>query len=268
MSARATSRSGLTVIELVSALALFVVVLGTLLVALDAATDIWAGSASKNRTFIKARNAVEQIATDLASAFALPLLRDDGTRPPASADPSNAEKPLFIVRGGGGDQLGLYFVRQRSPSEMSGDESSSLELIAYSFSWATTNGLARYTRPVVAPQRGVWARSLSEQLEAFRNDVASLSAATNFFAPCVVDFRPLVYQPQHPSTAPVTDDKPPEPLGAKSSSADNIQLADLPDFVDIHIGFVDWDAHASGSGRTNYFTRRVTLPSASASRLP
>lgn len=258
-----TSRSGLTVIELVSALALFILILGALLVALDTATDIWAGSASKNRTQLQARKALDQIATDLASAFAEPLLRDDGTRPPEANSPSSAEKPLFMVRATGADKIGLFFVRQRSSAEMSGLDALSLELVAYSFSWATTNGLSRYARAVSPPQNGVLARSVSEQLETFRTDVASLPSATNFLAPCVVDFRPLVYQPLNPTTQ-TTEAEPPKPL----SPADNIQLADLPDFLDVSIGFVDWDAQSSGNSQTNYFTRRITLPSASASRLP
>jgi type II secretory pathway component PulJ len=263
MTTRSSSRSGLTVIELVSALALFVLVLGTLLVALDAATDIWSSSASKNRTQLKARKALDLLATDLASAFAEPLLRDDGTLPPAANSPSAAAEPLFMVRSKGAAQLGLFFVRQRSPAEMSGTDALSLELVAYSFSWAVTNGLSRYTRPASAPQQGLMATSLSDQLEQFQSDVLGLPAATNFLAPCVVDFRPLVYQPLNPATA-TTDAQPPEPL----DPADNIRLADLPDFVDISIGFVDWDAQTSGNSQTNYFTRRITLPAARASRLP
>lgn len=263
MTNRHNSRAGLTVVELVSALALFVIVLGALLVALDAATDIWSLSASKNRTQLKARSALEQIVADLTSAIAVPQLRPDGSQPPAATDPSNAEEPLFIVDNTSANEIGLFFVRQRSPSDMSGVSALSLELVAYSFSWTATNGLARYTRPASAPEHGVMSSSLSEQLKDFKTDVDQLAVATNFLAPFVVDFRPLVYQPLKPTTV-TTDEQPPAPL----KPVDNIQLADLPDFVDIHIGFVDGDSQASGNSQTNYFTRRITLPAARASRLP
>lgn len=257
------TRAGLTVIELVSALALFVIILGALLVALDAATDIWSLSASKNRTQLKARMALEQIVADLTSAVAEPQLRPDGSQPPTATNPSNAEEPLFIVDNTSADEIGLFFVRQRSPSDMSSGEALSLELVAYSFSWTATNGLARYTRPVSAPANGLMNRTLSEQLRDFKDDIDGLAVATNFLAPFVVDFRPLVYQPLKPTTS-TTDEQPPAPL----SPVDNIQLADLPDFVDLHIGFVDGDSLASGNGQTNYFTRRIILPAAQASRLP
>ena len=102
------------------------------------------------------------------------------------------------------------------------------------------------------------------ELVNFKNAIAGLSFPTNFFAPCVTDFRPIVYQPLNPATASTTDAQPDEPL----TPADNIRLADLPDFVDVCIGFSDLDAQGTGSGTTNYLTRRITLPAAGASRLP
>ena len=260
-------RRGLTVIELVSALALFVLVLGTLLIALNTATDLWTSSSSKNRAQLQARRALDLIATDLCAAVAEPELRPDGTRPPEAPSPSSADYPLFMVRNDGANQLGLVFIRQRSPAEMSGVDALSLELVAYCFNRTTTNGLARYTRPAAAPRQGAMPQSLSAQLQTFWRDVSKLSAPTNFLAPCVSDFRPLVYKSLDRTTQ-TTEAEPPKPLGYSNRSADNIRLADLPDFVDIHIGFVDWDAASLDIGRTNYFVRRITLPAAHASRLP
>lgn len=249
-------RSGLTVLELVSALALFVIVLGTLMVALNAATDIWSRNASATRSMQTARLVLDRLATDLASAV--------GRKPadPASAPASeiNADEPNFIAEQKSEYQTGLFFVRQRSPLEVSGERALSLELVAYCW---TTNGLSRYAVPVVSTDPGRVDPPVTEQLKAFKADVFALPAATNLVASSVVAFVPLVYKPTSALITP-SDSLPADPL---NKNGETVQMADLPDYIDVFLACVDRQS-SSAFSVTNYLTSRITLPAAQASRLP
>jgi type II secretory pathway component PulJ len=235
----------LTVLELVSALALFVVILGTLMVALDAATDIWARTASRNRAQQNARRALDLLSTDLASAVAH----------------ASDYKPYFIAEFKSDSQVGLYFVRQRSPVEISKQNERSLELIAYSW---TTNGLSRYAVPVVSTDAGQILPPVSEQLDTFKKDVSAMVAPSNILSSAIVRFLPLVYQPLS-LTNNVSGSKPIEPL---NPNLENVELGDLPDFLDVQVACVDRLESATVFSSTNYMTRRIILPAAQASRLP
>ena len=247
-------RAGLTVLELVSALALLVIVLGTLMVALNSATDIWARNTSKTRALQKARQALDLLATDLASAVAQSTARSEPTAPTSS------KEPFFIAENKSSRQIALYFVRQRSPAEVSGSGALSLEAVAYSW---TTNGLSRYERPLSTTADGTIEPTASDQLVRFKADVEKITAVSNVVAASVVRFVPLVYQPLSPTLTP-SETQPLEPLNA---SVPKIELADLPDFIDVHLACVERQ-DSSSAGTTNYVTRRITLPAAQASRLP
>lgn len=247
-------RSGLTVLELVSALALFVIVLGTLMIALNSATDIWARNTSKTRATQKARQALDRLATDLASAVAQSTVSHESSAPTAS------EEPFFIAENRNDKQIALYFVRQLSPAEVSGDGAISLEAVSYSW---TTNGLSRYVRPLATSLEGVIEPPVSDQLVKFKRDVENITVVSNLLAASIVQFMPLVYQPLS-SKVTTPETQPLEPLNKEVSK---IELADLPDFIDVILASVE-PQDSSASGTTNYLTRRITLPAAQASRLP
>ena len=255
-------RSGLTVLELVSSLALFIIILGALLVALNSATDIWTRSANKNRDQQKVRQALDLIATDLACAVA-PRPPDAKDTSPASSTSATDPEPLFQVSTKGTqaqvDQIGLYFIKTISPMELTDAKQLSLEFIAYSL---TTNGLSRYSRPVQSETPRTTPPDLNNQLDIFENAVKEIQTPTNILSSAIVEFAPLVYQPlrNSPSTA--------SQAPVFYSPVNSISLADLPDFVDVLIAYVDKNDWANSTSRTNYMTRRITLPTAQASRLP
>ena len=255
--AAGSRRAGLTVLELVSALALFVVVLGTLMVALNSATDIWSRNTAKTRAQQRARQALDLLATDLASAIAQAPANPASAAASGSGGASDSEELFFIVENAVAQKSGLYFVRQRSPLESIGARARSLELVAYRW---TTNGLARYTRPVTTDSESQIEPSVSEQLKEFKQDTENV--VSNILAPSIVLFVPYIYQPL--KAPPLADSEPAEPLNADSET---FNLVDLPDYVDVHFATADREA-SSGAGLTNYITRRITLPAAQASRLP
>ena len=259
---RRSRRAGLTVLELVSSLALFIIILGALLVALNSATDIWTRSANRNRDQQKVRQALDLVATDLASAVA--PRRFDATAAVASATPGTAQKPVFIAERNA-TQVGLYFIRMCSPVELADARQLSLNMVAYSW---TTNGLSRYTRPV---QDETGSRSaapdLNQQLERFKSDVLITQPPSNILTSATVGFATLLYQPLR--VTPPTANAAIPYIGQDDAAVfSEVKLDDLPDFVDILIAYADPEDWANGYGKTNYMTRRITLPAAQASRLP
>ena len=261
MTHRTHRRSGLTVLELVSALALFIIILGTLLVALNSATDLWTRSANKNRDLQKVRQALDLLATDLTCAVAPPSQKWANADLPSSTL-GTAQHPLFIAEGNA-TLVGLYFIKTLSSSELSVTKQLSMELVAYCW---TTNGLSRYTFPVLAETPPTSEPDLSLQLSNFRN-YRIPATPSNILSSAISGFAPLLYQPLKISTA--TIDTEPAHIGKNDPSVfTNVRLADLPDFVDVLVAYVDRTDWANSSSTTNYLTRRITLPAAQASRLP
>lgn len=78
------SRSGMTLLELVAALALFVIILGSLLMLLNAATSLWSESRNQNKEQATAQNVLDLISDDLRHA-----VTDDAPDPTA--------KPSFVM---------------------------------------------------------------------------------------------------------------------------------------------------------------------------
>ena len=259
---RSNRRAGLTVLELVSALALFIIILGTLLIALNSATDIWTRSANKNRDMQKVRQALDMIATDLTCAVAPRSLNSGSTPPPSSTSATDPE-PLFRVSTKGNlsnvDQIGLYFIKMLSPTDMTDPKQLSMEFVAYSL---TTNGLSRYTRPVQAETMRTDPPDLNNQLELFENTVTAIPTPSNILSSAIVEFAPLVYQPLRNSSTTASQ------APVYYLPVNSVRLADLPDFLDILIAYVDKNDWANSTSKTNYMTRRITLPAAQASRLP
>ena len=245
-------RSGITVLELVSSMALFIIVLGTLMVAINTATDIWTRSADRNRAQQKVRQALDQIVNDLTSAIDPPVSGTSSTPGPS--------QPLFIAETNN-VQISLSFIRALSPVELTNTTQVSLQLVAYSYCWAS-NSLSRYSRAVVAATPPAAPPDLRLQFDNFRSYVAGITTPFNVLSSAIVHFEPLFYQPLNDPAAPINSTQ--EPV-----SLDPSNLKGLPDFVDVLVGFVsqeDWTP--SGYSATNYMTRRVNLLSAQASRLP
>lgn len=250
--------AGLTVLELVSALALFVIIIGLLMVALNAATDVWKLSSDKNSNLQKARRALDWIATDLASAVAPQTQKvRDGAN---ALTPGTATQPLFVEKGDA-NQVGLFFIRTLSPVERTEADQVSLEFVAYHW---TTNGLSRYTRPVKTETTRTNPPDLAEQMRQFRTDFYTVTTPSNILSSTIVGFEPRLYQPLGETGSTIAS----KPAYIDPGSDGEINLADLPDFADIYIAYVNPDEGPLGYCTTNYLTRRVTLPASLASRLP
>lgn len=242
---RRRRQTGLTVLELVSSLALFVIILGLLLVALNAATDIWSRSSSKTRGQMQMRRVMEKLGDDLACSV--------GQRPDNLSD-----KPWFIIDYpvAQTNQCGLYFVKSVSPADVSGENMRSLELVAYVLA-TETNVLSRYTAPVSLNTE------VGEQLDTFqtfhRPDSTSVS---NVLSTLVTTFGVIAC-----TNTPAMDFSH-SPGYYDNSPGKSVDLYSLPDFVDIGIAYTNRDDTTKGYTHINYLTRRVTLPSAPASRQP
>ena len=250
MTYRSTSRTGLTVLELVAALALFVIILGTLLIALNSATDTWKRSADKSRDQQKVRQALDMMATDLACAVTENM----------------TNQPLFVASYPVDDRYALYFVKVLSPGEVTSNSQLALELISYAL---TTNGLSRYTQPVLANTSRGTPPDIVTQLNRFRNAVDSITIPSNILSSSIVFFLPHLYRMQDAINNTAYGKQPPDPpQPTLNNIGTDIELNDLPDFVDIRIEYVYPDDWANGYCITNYMTRRITLPAAQASRLP
>lgn len=254
-------RSGLTALELVSALALFVIVFGTLLIALESANDTWTRSSDKNRDLLKARNALDLLATDLACAVAPRRAAD------READTSTtlgaSQKPIFIAERAE-KQIGLYFVTFHPTTARSPQAPLSLDLVAYSW---TTNGLSRYVTGVEAENNRTDAPDLCSQLENFKTKVAAIQTPSNILASTISSFAFLFYQPTKMTAT--GSSIAPHYIGYDDDNiAANIRLADLPDYADLFVAYINADDWAHGYTNSHALTRRVTLPAAQASRLP
>ena len=139
-------RVGMTMIELVAALALFVLILGTLLTVMDTATSLWSSSRSQQTEQTKAENIADIIADDLYEA-----VTDNGvpTNSPSadieptfllSTPPTNSSPNSVIV------VIGL--VRHASPRTYSDGNSAnrlSLDAVFYTY---YKNALFRHAIPL------------------------------------------------------------------------------------------------------------------------
>ena len=102
----------MTLIELIAALALFVIILGSLLTVMNTATSLWSSSRSQNQERATAENLASLVFDDLYEA-----VTDNGVATNSAAaqlkptfimesPPTNTPNKVFIVLG---------FVRQASP---------------------------------------------------------------------------------------------------------------------------------------------------------
>jgi len=242
---RPSRQSGLTALELVSALSLFVIILGMLFIAVNGASDIWSHSSTQNKSQQSMRRVMEKLGDDLVCAVGQPM-----------ADTS--EKPWFVldypsVRP---NQCGLYFVKSVSPAEVSGENLRSLELVAYVLA-TETNVLSRYTAPVSLNT------DVGEQLNTFHiSHRPDGTIVSNVLSTLATEFLVIACTNTPPATGFNT------PGFYDKSPGKTIKLYSLPDFVDIGLAYTNRDDTTKGYTHINYMTRRVTFPAAPASRQP
>ena len=238
-------QTGLTVLELVSALSLFVIILGMLFIAINGASDIWSHSTTQNKGQQSMRRILEKMGDDLDCAVGQPMT-------------DASDKPWFVLDypSARTNQCGLYFVKSVSPAEVSGENLRSLELVAYVLA-TESNVLSRYTAAVSLNT------AVGEQLDTFYTSHSPNSTiVSNILTTLVTTFGVIACTNTPPATAFNL------PGYYDNSPGKRVELYSLPDFVDIGIAYTNRDDTAKGYTRINYMTRRVTFPTAPASRLP
>ncbi len=167
-SPRLSSRSGMTMVELVAALALGVIIIGSLLTVLDSATNLWSSSRSQQREQIVADTLSGIIAADLWEA-----VTDNGT-------PTNSAvaKPTFYLdtpasnAAPGEVKIILGFVRTASPRTLAtgldGSRRLSLDAVFYT---VYDNALFRHVLPLAYTASFAEPEPLGELLNVARQTV-------------------------------------------------------------------------------------------------
>lgn len=163
-----SSRSGMTMVELVAALALFVIILGSLLTVLDSATNLWSASRSQQREQLVADTVAGILAADLCEA-----VTDNGT--PTN---STAVKPTFYLQtpasnaAPGEVTIVLGFVRTASPRTLATGIDGSLRLsLDAVFYTVYDNALFRHVLPLAYTASFAEPEPLGELLNATRQAV-------------------------------------------------------------------------------------------------
>jgi type II secretory pathway component PulJ len=242
-------QTGLTVLELVSALSLFVIILGMLFIAVNGASDIWSHSSTQNKSQQSMRRVMEKLGDDLACAMGQPMT-------------DTSDKPWFVLDypSARTNQCGLYFVKSVSPAEVSGENMRSLELVAYVLA-TETNVLSRYTAPVSLNTDAN--TDVGEQLNTFYTSHRPDSTiVSNVLSTLVTTFGVIACTNTPPARST-------NPAGSYDNSPGRtVKLYSLPDFVDIGLAYTNRDDTTKGYTHINYMTRRVTFPAAPASRQP
>ena len=143
------SRSGMAMVELVAALALFVLILGSLLTILNTATSLWSSSRSQQQEQTSAENTGESIGADLYEA-----VTDNGA-PTNTADADI--KPTFILSTPPSNTtpnnvvVVLGFARHASPHTYLENKNAvriSLDAVFYTY---YNNALFRHAIPITYP---------------------------------------------------------------------------------------------------------------------
>ena len=137
-------KAGMTMIELVAALALFVIILGVLFTIMNTATSLWSSSRSQQREETTGRNILDLLTDDLQQAVT------DSGEPTISG--SDETKPTFILATPTADILPteatiiLGFARHASPRTPAvGSYRLSLDAVFYTL---YKNALFRHTIPL------------------------------------------------------------------------------------------------------------------------
>jgi len=202
---RHSLRSGMTMIELVAALALFVVILGALLTIMNTATSLWSTARGQQREQAVGRQILDLLTDDLQHAV---------TDAPSNGV-SSLPPPTFILdtrtnQTASGVQIVLQFARhakrQTFPPAQSGTPLS-LDAVFYTY---FDNALFRHAIPLSVDYADP--KTLGKLLDDQRPDVES--------KPLHEDILKYVRDP--------TRNPPPAPDWSFSLLAERIDLLDLP----------------------------------------
>ncbi len=163
-------RSGMTMVELVAALALFVLILGSLLTILNTATSLWPSSHSQQQEQTAAENITGSIADDLYEAVTdcgIPTNNASAEIKPTfllSTPPSNSTPNQVVVV--------LGFARHASPRTYTENKNAvrlSLDAVFYT---SYKNALFRHAIPL-SYRSYIDPEPLGDLLETARNKVAN-----------------------------------------------------------------------------------------------
>lgn len=262
------SRAGFTMIELVVALALFVVIFGILLLALNTATDLWHNSRAQRRELPSAEHIADLIADDLYQAVA-----DVGPL----TNSSETLFPTFFMRNvptnapAGTPYVVLAFPRSASPRtrDIGTDSQETRLALDAVFYTVFSNALYRLTFPIHTETDR--SKSLGE---LFESGIAVAEASIRY-----------TESPPSFSVTRLADHAIPTFLVhfPSESFGETLTTNALPDMVDVSVHLFnneDWSAFQPIWNDTSdaavltrahlgtLISRRITLPQAGGSRLP
>lgn len=284
-------RSGMTMIELITALVLFAIIFGVLMIVLRSATRLWIPDQSQQQEQAVGDAVTDILASDFYQAFA-----DNGVL----ADGSTSDNPCFwldcntnaLASAADRPQVVLYFARHASPRTTgfgsSYDRRASLDAVFYV---CYSNCLSRHVFPIYHDEWSA-APSLSEVLLGWKTALESEATAlygwfrTGGEAPVEglhsllaerCEFAALAILPPAPEVMKDPPDTA-EPLIA----VDTCEAYEIPDFLDV--GFIlyseaDWrernalltDASPETDMRRAHlgkqFSKRIAFPAKGGSRL-
>jgi len=166
------NRSGLTIIELITSLVLFVMIFGMLMAVVRIAVNLWTPDQSDSQLQARGDTVMDVLANDFYQAVA-----DNG----ATFPNAKTNDPCFVLDCNTNTlanttvpQIVLYFARQASPTTPltrgSPDQRNALDAVFYV---CYSNCLSRHIYPLV---RGTWkdnSETLSDLLSAARNELDS-----------------------------------------------------------------------------------------------
>jgi hypothetical protein len=269
---RAPAAAGFTMIELVSALALFVVIFGILLLALNAATNLWSTSRAQRRELPSAERIAGLIADDLYQAVADPILATNGATLYNTFVfqnlPTNAVQTAPAVL--------LAFPRTASPRTLDPDLDQTTRLALDAVFYTTySNAFFRVAIPVHI--KSDHSDSLGEWFESYVGAAQNPSyhAAALFPDNNIPDISiTLLAERVIPTFATYYPSQ---------TYYDQLETNALPDMLDLSLHIfdtADWSvfqailqdttpaADLERSHLGTLISRRVTLPQAGGSRLP
>lgn len=264
----------MTMIELVASLALFVVIIGILLTALNTATNLWSGSRSQGREQVAAENIADLIADDLYQAVADPLPPTNGISYIHNTFvfqnlPSNTVQSAPAIL--------LAFPRAASPRTLDPDHDPTTRLALDAVFYTTyDNALFRVAIPIHT--RADRSDSLGEWFESYAPAAANVSYHDAALIPAGNNTPDISITVLAERAIPTFIAYFPT-----QSYGGHLQTNTLPDMLDLSLHLFnaeDWNVYQSIISDTSdtanlkrahlgtLISRRITLPQAGGSRLP
>ncbi len=297
---RRSLRSGMTLLELVAALALFVIILGSLVMILNAATSLWGESRNQKKEQTVAQNVLDLMSDDLRHA-----VTDDGPDLNAAANPcfvmesppSNpAPNEVTVLLG-----FARYAGSATPGAEMTGEPSLSVEAVFY-----TLYNRALYRHLVTLPCTydglpenkptgiGEWLAACSNPLTGDLHDKIDRRAKVkaNILEPVeptqparchwacslLAENASIELHAALPSKLALSESKAAEPAVVVDKLSDSreyryLEARVLPDRIDIAVGIqteesVKQPPKAAGGIEYQSCSQRITFPAQGGSRLP